>query len=220
MTDTATDTVTDTATLLAYLLTAGAIVVSPGPDTTLIVRHTLTSGLPAGLGTVAGTLLGLSGHTLATVLGLSLLIAASPTALAVIAVIGAAYLAWLGAQAFRAGVISFGNVTASVGAPYVSAGRALRDGLMSNLFNPKVILLFLSLMPQFVRPEAGSVPKQLAVMGGLLIAMSLFWNGGLALAAKAIRGWLARPAVQHGINWITGAILLGFAGLMLYDHVL
>ncbi len=211
---------TDTTTLIAYLLTAGAIVVSPGPDTTLIVRHTLTSGLPAGLGTVAGTTLGLAGHTLATVLGLSIIIAASKTALAVIAIVGAAYLAWLGWQAFSAGVISFGNVTASVGAPYVSARRALRDGLISNLFNPKIILLFLSLMPQFIGPESGSVPKQLAIMGVIYIAMSLAWQVPLALLAESIRGWLARPNVQRGINWTTGAILLGFAALMLYDHVL
>jgi threonine/homoserine/homoserine lactone efflux protein len=214
--------VTDAATLIAYLLTAGAIVVSPGPDTTLIVRHTLTSGLSAGLGTVAGTTVGLAGHTLLTVLGLSVLIAASPTALAAIAVVGAAYLAWLGWQAFRAGVISFGNMTASVGAPYVSAKRALRDGLLSNLFNPKVILLFLSLMPQFLGVEAenGSIPRQLAVMGLIYIAMSLAWQIPLALAAESVRGWLGRPSVQRGINWTTGAILLGFAALMLYDHVL
>ncbi len=211
---------TDIATLLAYLLTAGAIVVSPGPDTTLIVRHTLTSGLPAGLGTVAGTTLGLVGHTLATVLGLSIIIAASKTALAVIAIIGATYLGFLGWQAFRSGVVSFGSATASVGAPYVSAPRALRDGLISNLFNPKVILLFLSLMPQFVRPEAGSVSGQLAIMGVVYIAMSILWQVPLALTAERIRGWLARPSIQRGINWTTGAILLGFAGLMLYDHVL
>ena len=202
------------------LLTAAAIVVSPGPDTTLIVRHTLTSGLPAGMGAVVGTNIGLLGHTVATVLGLSLIIAASKTALAVIAIVGAAYLAYLGWQAFRAGVVSFSDATASVGAPYVSAKRALRDGLISNLFNPKIILLFLSLMPQFVRPEAGSVPRQLAIMGALLIAMSIAWQVPLALAAESVRGWLARPAVQRGINWATGAVLLGFAALMLYDHVL
>jgi homoserine/homoserine lactone efflux protein len=211
---------TDPATLLAYLLTAGAIVVSPGPDTTLIVRHTLTSGLPAGLGAVAGGTIGLVGHTTMTVLGLSLLIAASKTALAVIAIVGASYLAWLGCQTFRAGVISFGNATASVGPPYVSARRALRDGMITNLFNPKVILLFLSLMPQFVRPEAGTVPRQLALMGLIYIAMSLLWQVPLALAAGRIRGWLGRASVQRGINWVTGAILLGFAALMLYDHVL
>lgn len=211
---------TDPAILLAYLLTAGAIVISPGPDTTLIVRHTLTSGLPAGLGTVAGTTLGLAGHTLATVLGLSLLIAASKTALAAVAVVGAAYLAYLGWQAFRAGVVSFAGATASAGAPFVSAPRALRDGLISNLFNPKVILLFLSLMPQFVRPEAGSVPSQLAIMGALLIVLSLAWQIPLALLAERVRGWLGRASVQHAINWATGAILLGFAALMLYDHVL
>ncbi len=192
---------TDIATLLAYLLTAGAIVVSPGPDTTLIVRHTLTSGLPAGL-------------------GLAIIIAASKTALAVIAIIGATYLGFLGWQAFRSGVVSFGSATASVGAPYVSAPRALRDGLISNLFNPKVILLFLSLMPQFVRPEAGSVSGQLAIMGVVYIAMSILWQVPLALTTERIRGWLARPSIQRGINWTTGAILLGFAGLMLYDHVL
>ena len=213
---------TDPAVLIAYLLTAGAIVVSPGPDTTLIVRHTLTSGLPAGLGTVAGTTIGLLGHTLATVLGLSIIIAACPTALAAIAICGASYLAWLGWQAFRAGVISFGDATANKGAPYVSGKLALRDGLISNLVNPKVILLFLSLMPQFIQPatEHGSVPAQLAVMGAILIAMSLAWQVPLVLAAESVRGWLARPSVQQGINWVTGAILLGFAGLMLYDHVL
>ena len=184
------------------------------------MRHTLTSGLPAGLGTVAGTTLGLAGHTLATVLGLSLIIATSKTALAVIAMVGASYLAWLGWQAFRSGVISFGDVTASVGTPYVSARRALQDGLISNLFNPKIILLFLSLMPQFLEPESGSVPKQLAIMGAIYIAMSLAWQVPLALLAGRVRGWLARPSVQRGINWSTGAILLGFAVLMLYDHVL
>jgi threonine/homoserine/homoserine lactone efflux protein len=211
---------TDPATLLAYLLTAGAIVISPGPDTTLILRFTLTSGLPAGLGAIAGGTLGLCGHTMATVLGLSLLIAASKTALAAIAIVGASYLAWLGWQAFRAGVIQFGSATASVGAPFISAPRALRHGLVTNLFNPKVILLFLSLMPQFVRPESGTVPKQLAIMGAVYIAMSLAWQVPLALMAERVRGWLGRASVQRGINWATGAILLGFAALMLYDHVL
>ena len=77
-------------------------------------------------------------------------------------------------------------------------------------------------MPQFIQPatEHGSVPAQLAVMGAILIAMSLAWQVPLVLAAESVRGWLARPSVQQGINWVTGAILLGFAGLMLYDHVL
>jgi homoserine/homoserine lactone efflux protein len=212
--------VTDPATIFAYVLTAGVIVVSPGPDAMLILRHTLTSGLPAGLGTVAGTILGLTGHTLAMVLGLSLLIASSRTALAVIALVGAAYLGWLGFQAFRAGVVSYSSATASVGAPYVSPQRALWDGLISNLFNPKVILLFISLMPQFIRPEAGSVARQLGFMGLGFIAMSIVWNSTVALAAGSVRGWLARPSVQTGINWVTGVILLGFAALMLAEHVL
>jgi homoserine/homoserine lactone efflux protein len=163
-------------------------------------------------------MLGLAGHTLATVLGLSLVIAASKTALAIIAIVGASYLAFLGWLAFRSGVVSFGEVTASAGAPYVSAPRALRDGLISNLFNPKIILMFLSLMPQFLQPESGSIPAQLAIMGAIYIAMSLAWQVPLAILAGRVRGWLARPSVQRGINWSTGAILLGFAALMLYDH--
>ncbi|HKK30540.1 MAG TPA: LysE family translocator [Alphaproteobacteria bacterium] len=210
---------TEPATVIAYLLTAGVIVVSPGPDTNLIVRHPLTNGLPAGLGTVSGTTLGLAGHTLATVLGLSLVTTASKTALATIAAIGAAYLAYLGWQAFRAGVIAFSAETVPEGARHVSPGRALRDGLISNLFNPKVVLLFLSLMPQFVRPESGSVPGQLGIMGALLIAMSLAQQIPLALAAEGVRRWLTRPSVQHAINWVTGAILLGVAALMLLEHV-
>lgn len=102
----------------------------------------------------------------------------------------------------------------------VSAWRAGRDGMVCNLFNPKIILLFLSLMPQFVSLQVASVPAQLAVMGAVYIAMSLLWQIPLVVLAGRVRGWLNRPSVQHAINWTTGAILLGFAGLMLYDHVL
>jgi threonine/homoserine/homoserine lactone efflux protein len=202
--------------LLGFMATALVIVVSPGPDTTLILRYTLVGGYRTGLATVAGVQLGLVVHTVAAVFGLSLLIASTPWAFGTIAVIGAGYLAWLGLQALRAGVLPDEDFAAAARIGPMKAGR---DALLSNIFNPKVIMLFLALMPQFVRPEAGSVPLQLAFMAMVLIVMNIAWQTGLTFAAGSVRGFLMQPAVQRTVAWGTGAILFGFALLMLYEHL-
>ena len=93
----------ETATLFAFILAAGAIVMSPGPDTMLIIRHTLTSGQKTGLATVLGVQLGLLVHTALAVAGVSVIIASSPLLFRLVAVAGAAYLGWLGAQGLRGG---------------------------------------------------------------------------------------------------------------------
>lgn len=203
----------DPAILGAYTLAAAAIVLSPGPDTMLILRYTLTSGQRVGLATVAGVQLGLVVHTLAAVLGLSLLIVSMPTLFRTIALAGAGYLGWLGVQSFRAGILAV-----SVEGVRVRAIKAARDAMICNILNPKVIVLFLALMPGFLRPEQGDVPAQLVTLGGVLILVNMTWQVGLTLAAEAARHWLADPQVQHAISWTTGLILLTFAVLMLVEY--
>lgn len=203
----------DPAVLGAFTLAAAAIVVSPGPDTMLILRYTLTSGQRVGLATVAGVQLGLIVHTLAAVLGLSLLIVSMPALFRAVALAGAAYLAWLGIQSFRAGVLAMGEADGRV-----SAVKAARDAMICNILNPKVIVLFLALMPGFVRPERGGVPLQLVTLGVTLIAVNVVWQVGLTVAAEGARRWLSDPRVQRGVSWATGVILLGFAVLMVVEH--
>lgn len=202
------------ATLATFIVAVLALVMSPGPDTMLILRYTLTSGHRVGLATVAGVQFGLLVHTAAAALGLSLLIASSPPLFRGVAIAGAAYLGWLGLQSLRAATPAIGDAGRPIG-----AGTAARDAMITNILNPKVIMLFLALMPQFVDADRGAVPSQLVLLGLLLILVNTLWQLGLALLAEGIRLWLIRPVVQRAVSWVTGTILLMFAGLMLYEHL-
>ena len=93
-----------------------------------------------------------------------------------------------------------------------------RDAMLTNLLNPKVILLFIALMPNFVDAERGEAPLQLAVLGVALIGVNTLYQVPLSLAAVAARRWLGSPTVQRAVNWGTGTVLMSFAGMMLYRH--
>jgi len=204
------------ATLAAFVLAALALVLSPGPDTMLILRYTMAGGHRVGLATVAGVQTGLIGHTIAAVLGLSLVIASSPLLFKGIALAGAAYLAWLALQCVRAGILDLSGLGR---ASAISGAKAWRDAMLTNLLNPKVILLYIALMPNFVEVGHGDEPQQLAFLGAVLIAVNIAYQVPLSLAAEAARRWLASATVQHAVNWGTGAVLLVFAALMLFEHL-
>ncbi len=103
--------------------------------------------------------------------------------------------------------------------PGVGVAAALRDAILCNLLNPKVIVLFLALLPNFVRPDRGDVNLQLLTLALVLVAINVAWQAPLAWAAVAVRRRLARPAVQKAVNAATGACLMGFALLMLWQHL-
>lgn len=205
----------DLHTLLAFLATILALVLSVGPDTLLIIRYTMSSGPRTGAATVMGVQLGLFSHTALAALGISLVIASSTIAFKSIAVVGAAYLAWLGIQGFRSGLI---NVAAMSGCRVVRPFAGMRDALLTNLFNPKVIVLFLALMPNFVDP-ARRVWPQLVTLGVALFVVNVVWQMGIMLVADRARVWLGRPAVQRAVSWSTSAVLFVFAAGLLIDHV-
>jgi homoserine/homoserine lactone efflux protein len=204
------------ATLAAYAIAVLAIVVSPGPDTVLILRYALTSGPRAGFAAVLGVQIGLMIHTVLAILGISLLIASSPVLFKTVAIAGAGYLAWLGLQGFRDG----GTFRLDGGKRPVGAARACRDAVITNVLNPKVILLYLALLPNFVVTGRGDIPAQLVTLSVVLIVINVAWQAPMAWAAQIIRGWLGRPSVQRAVSRLTGAILLAFAGLMLYEHLI
>ena len=202
-------------TLLAYVIAVSALIVSPGPATMIVLRYALASGRAVGLAAVAGVQIGLVGHTVLAVLGISLVIASSPVLFKSVAVAGAAYLGWLGIQGLRAG-----GVPDLGGGATVGHAKACRDAVLCNLLNPKVILLFLALLPNFVNPEAGDVIAQLIALSALLIALNILWQAPMALAADGVRRWLGRPETMHAVNRVSGVILLGMAALMLGQHLL
>ena len=209
----------DLATIAAFSAASVAIVLSPGPDTMLILRYTMNGGQRIGLATVAGVQIGLMVHTLAAVLGLSLVIASAPVLFKGIAVAGALYLGWLAIESVRAGIVRLNGGGPDDAGPVLRARKACRDAVLCNVLNPKVILLFLALMPNFVDPSRGQVPAQLAVLGVVLVLINIVWQLPLAFAAEAIRRWLGSPTVQRWVNWGTGGVLMTFAVLMLYEHI-
>jgi threonine/homoserine/homoserine lactone efflux protein len=205
----------DLPTLAAFLVTTLALVLSVGPDTLLIIRYTMSSGSRTGAATVMGVQLGLFTHTALAALGISLVIASSTIAFKSIAVVGAAYLAWLGIQGFRSGLI---NVDAMSGGRLVRPFAGMRDALLTNLFNPKVIVLFLALMPNFVDPTRRIWP-QLVTLSIALFVVNVVWQMGIMLVADRARVWLGRPIVQRAVSWSTSAVLFVFAAGLLIDHV-
>jgi threonine/homoserine/homoserine lactone efflux protein len=199
--------------LMGFSALAAAIVISPGPDTLLILRHTLSSGRQTGFATVFGVQVGVAIHTTAAALGLTLLIAGSPVLFRLIALAGAAYLGWLGVLAWKSGAIEFRSEESAV-----SPRRGFTDAILTNLLNPKVIVLFLALMPGFVEPESGRVGLQMATLGFILVSINTLWQAGLVLLAGWARGHLMKPRWQQAINRASGAVFILFALLMLIEH--
>jgi len=202
------------AVLGPFVIAATAIIISPGPDTLVILRHSINAGRGAGLAAVGGVQMGLLVHTLLAVAGISIVIASSPVLLKTITVLGAAYLAWLGFQSIRGG----GGLrveTGEDGKAGSAIGQALKEATLCNLLNPKVILLFLALFPNFVDFSRPDVVAQLLTLSAILIFINVLWQSPMALAADAIRRLVANPAITRAINRLSGGILIVMAALML-----
>ena len=205
----------DPALFGAFIITASALVASPGPDTVLIVRYALSSGHRVGLAAVVGVQLGLLVHTALAVGGISVIIASSPVLFKSVALIGAGYLAWLGVQGFRGG----GAMGINSAPGNISGSKAMRDALLTNLLNPKVILIFLALLPNFVDTAQDNTSAQLLTLAGALIVINVLWQTPIAWLAVTVRHWLIDPAISKMISRITGGVLLIFAALMVYDNI-
>jgi threonine/homoserine/homoserine lactone efflux protein len=209
-------TLQDPQTLVLFAVAALAATMSPGPDTLNVLKHALNGGRGDGFVAVGGVQLGLVGHTVLAAAGVSALIASSPQALGVVAVLGALYLAWLGVQSLRGP----GTVRIDAAQRRLPPPAIVREAALVNILNPKVIVLFLALYPNFIQPERGGVAVQLAALSVILIAINTLWQGSLVLGVDAVRRRLADPRTARAVNAVTGLILLGFAVLLLRDHVL
>lgn len=194
-----------TAQLLAFMATSALIVAIPGPSVLFIIGRALAQGRRSALASVAGNALGVYLQIVAVAIGLGPLIAASSTAYLVVKVIGGLYLCWLGIGAIR-GRRALADALAT-GAPTVTKG-SLRSAVLVGLTNPKVIVLFAALLPQFVNP-AGRVWLQMLLLGLVFIAIALIGDGAIALSAARARDWfLRRPERAAGVAGGGGAMLV------------
>ena len=182
--------------LAAFVGISAIVICTPGPDTALIVRNTLVGGRVNGVRTAAGIVTGIAFWTLAAAAGIAALVAASHPLFTAIRFAGAAYLVWLGIATLR----GRRHETAAA-----RPGSGYRQGLLSNLGNPKIAVFFTSLLPQFASGFGG-----LAALGLLFCAMGAAWLTAYALVVARARGVVMRPRVRRAIDTITGAALVAF----------
>lgn len=207
----------DLSTYWAFLLTASAIVLTPGPDTLIILRSALSSGRTVGLASVLGVQFGLVGHTLLAVFGISFLIASNPVAFKAVALAGAVYIGWIGVKSFqKEGLLTVG----ASDKPPVSVPKAFLDATVCNLLNPKVVLLFLALFPNFIDTTRTDVTLQLITLSLSLIVINLIWQTPLAFIAEAVRRWLKNERVYRLIMHSTGVLMISVAVVMIYENVM
>ncbi|GLZ08305.1 RhtB family transporter [Actinomadura sp. NBRC 104412] len=190
---------------LPFLLAATALIAIPGPNHLYIAARAAADGRRAGLASAMGVETGTLVHVAAAAAGLSALVAASAAAFGALRYAGAAYLIYLAIRTWR----DSADRDDPVPAPK-PLGRVYLDGLLVNLFNPKVVLFFLAFLPQFVDQEAGAVPAQIVVMGLVTGLIGLVSDVLYAVAGGAIGSRLrARPLFRRRQRYATGAIYLG-----------
>jgi threonine/homoserine/homoserine lactone efflux protein len=186
--------------LLAFIGVAALVIVTPGQDTALTIRNTLTGGRAAGLRTATGVVCGQAVWALAAAAGVAALIVASEPAFVALKLAGAAYLAYLGGQALVAAWRGH-VVEAREGA--APNGSELRQGLLSNLGNPKMAVFFTGLLPQF-----GHTLPVLLALGLVFCAMTLAWLSAYAVAIARAGAIMRLPRVRRALDAITGTVLI------------
>jgi threonine/homoserine/homoserine lactone efflux protein len=188
------------AELLAFIGVAVVVIVTPGQDTALTIRNTLARGRAAGVRTAAGVVSGQAVWALAASVGVAALLVASEPAFVALKFAGAVYLVFLGAQSLLAAVRR--TEPADRAAPPAN-GRELRQGLVSNLGNPKSAVFFSSLLPQF-----GDSFGELLALGAVVCALTMVWLSAYAFAIARAGDVLRRPRVQRTIDAVMGTALV------------
>jgi RhtB (resistance to homoserine/threonine) family protein len=196
--------------ILAFLLVAALLTVAPGPDTFLVVRNALRGGKRDGWLTALGISSGVYFHALLSAVGVSAVLAHSSAAFFILKVAGAGYLAWLGFQSLRAAVVPTAPAVADpVATASVSAARSFREGLLTNLLNPKVIVFYLALLPQFIAPGDPVIPKSL-LLAAIHCTLGVAWFFFIAWGVDRSRQFFLRPRLRRFMDGLCGTVLFGF----------
>jgi threonine/homoserine/homoserine lactone efflux protein len=190
--------------LAAFLAVSAIVIVTPGQDTALTIRNSLLGGRSAGLATALGVSAGQAVWTLAASAGLAALLVASEPAFMALKLIGAAYLVYLGAQSLLAALR--GRSRAHTGARSAAPAVAFRQGVLSNLGNPKMAVFFSSLLPQF----GGTSFASLLALGLLFCTLTLVWLAAYAVAVARAGDVLRRPRIRRALDAATGLVLTAF----------
>jgi threonine/homoserine/homoserine lactone efflux protein len=203
----------DAGTMAAYSIACFILAITPGPDMSLFLSRTIASGKAAGIASTLGASTGCLVHTALAALGVSAIIAASPNAFFILQVVGAGYLLWLAVDAIRNG----SSLNVKTGEPqHISISRAFWMGVMINLSNPKVVLFFVTFLPQFVSAADPHVTGKLVFLGVYMIAFGTPITILMVLGAARVVGALKqRPRIMRGIDYVFAGVFGAFAAKIL-----
>jgi threonine/homoserine/homoserine lactone efflux protein len=198
------------AQVLAFVGVALVITVTPGPDMALVLRNTLRGGRPDGLRTVAGIAVGLAGWALASALGIAAVLAASATVFTALKIAGGIYLVYLGVQALlavRRGRLHRPEAPARRGSPF-------RQGLVTNLLNPKLAVLFTTLLPQFISPDDPPLAKSI-VLVAIFLAIGLTW---LVAYTHVVEVIARSRAFSRAMEALSGVVLVALGARLVVQR--
>ncbi|MBI4922113.1 MAG: LysE family translocator [Devosia nanyangense] len=203
----------DLGTILAFALAAVILAITPGPDMALQLSRTVNYGRGAGLAVGFGAMSGVAVHTTLVALGISVLIIAAPALFLALKIAGAGYLLWLAYQA----VVHGGGLKISAAAPKTpTLWQSYLTGVGINLLNPKVVLFFVTFLPQFVDRADPSAPEKLFFLGAEFIVVSIPLMIATVLLAEQLTRVLTRTKwVQRALNYSFAAVFTTFAAVIL-----
>ncbi|MBC9227238.1 LysE family translocator [Aeromicrobium sp. 636] len=202
-------------TLATFCLAALALILLPGPSVLFVIGRSLAHGRRTGILSVLGNGLGGLPVVVAVALGLGVIVAESAVVFNVVKVVGAVYLIHLGIRAWRSGPAE-SALTEGAQGPVASPGRALLEGFWVGVSNPKTIVFFAAVLPQFVDRDSGAVSTQMLVLGVVFLLIALVCDSGWALLAGTARAWFAgSPSRLATVRRAGGAMMIGLGGLLL-----
>jgi len=194
-----------TALLLGFVAAALVVLLTPGPGVLYVVSRSLAQGRRSGLAAALGLSLGALVHVAAAAIGLSAILVASSTAFSIVKALGAGYLILLGVRA----LLGRNGTSGPVPLPEVALGRAVREGIVISIFNPKIAIFFLAFLPQFADPAAGPLERQILFLGLLYVALALLSDGAYAALAGTLHPWLRRRVRGPWPRLLTGGLYIG-----------
>jgi len=206
------------AHLLVFIGVAAVVIVIPGPDTAVVTKNVLVHGRRTAFGTSLGVSAGLSVWTLAAAVGVASVVRASAVAFTALKLVGALYLIWLGVQALRAARhTESGGRLATADTRTLGPVGGFRQGLLSDLANPKIGIFFTSLLPQFVAP-GHSVLVPFLALGAVFVLMTVLWLSAYCLVAARAAETLQRPRVRAAMDRFTGVVLIALGLRLAIEH--
>jgi RhtB (resistance to homoserine/threonine) family protein len=203
-----------TTQLLTFLGIITVLTITPGADTMLVIRNVVARGQRAGYLTALGICSGLFIHATLSALGLSVILVRSAVIFEIVKLAGACYLIILGAwslwQMIRSRHHTEPVPTLAIQTSQAAGGwRSLREGLLTNVLNPKVAIFYLAFLPQFINPGDPVLLKSL-LLAGLHFVLGILWLVLISTFLGRLRGFIARPTVQRGIEAVAGTVLIAF----------